>query len=122
MFSTIKTLTASPDFIIIDGEQINTPTGLDGIFQFHSKNDFVLNEATNEELPTDDFLFLFDLFKQEQDKKIEFVPSENDLIISQLDEIDKKKVRAITDALISNDITKLQALEDEAKTLRAKLK
>jgi hypothetical protein len=44
-----------------------------------------------------------------------------ELILGQLREIDAKKMRALTDALLNSDTTRLQALENQAAALRAEL-
>lgn len=65
----------------------------------------------------------------ESEKDLILAPTEEELnklhnenIYFQLEQIDKKKVRAITDLLISNDKTRLLQLEDEANLLRSQLK
>lgn len=51
-----------------------------------------------------------------------YTPAElNAPILAQLAEIDDKKTRAMTDALLNNDKTRLAALEAEAATLRGQL-
>lgn len=65
----------------------------------------------------------------ESEKDLILAPSEQQLkqnrineIYFELDSIDKKKVRAVTDALINNDLTRLNQLENEADLLRQELK
>jgi hypothetical protein len=44
-----------------------------------------------------------------------------DFILGKLREIDAKKMRAVTDAILHNDISKLSELEAEAVSLREEL-
>ena len=57
-----------------------------------------------------------------RDKKADEDRDYNLSIIAQLLEIDQKKVRAITDAVLNGDLSRLQALEAAAIALRAQLR
>lgn len=53
-----------------------------------------------------------------------YVPTPAELnapIVAQLDEIDAKKIRALSDAILTGDNLRLQQLEAQAADLRAQL-
>ena len=53
--------------------------------------------------------------------KADYLRQQNQNVQKQLDAIDAKKVRAITDSILTGDNTRLQALEDKAVITRNKV-
>lgn len=83
---------------ITDEEHINI---LENGFNFFENDTFIFKDLRSQE----------DLNNQRKNE-----------IYLLLDDIDKKKVRAVTDVLINNDLTRLNQLENEADLLRQELK
>lgn len=80
-----------------------------------------VNAATGQRTErdsTDAELAVIEIAKQEDAKNL---ISTNASIISKLQEIDKKKVRALSDFALSGDDSRLRSLEEEADALRDRL-